>query len=274
MNNTNKNLDRRTMAFQIMMRDTHGVIETENWGVVTNAGTFDKTGNPIAGGMYDPNVFDIREEDFSSCSSNVNMSKFKSPEDVVGQIGIMELALPVCDPYCPSEIEPDKWIHLTKIPVLPIQFRAIDCNSKWVSYEAKLWNKLAELNFAIPKLLDKNPEQKAELQQKLQKAVNAVYSLYNQFPIPENELEMHLFLYHAMMPVMIDEDYNTILSRIKTIKDMAELMRNSHDAEEYFRWIRTLCRICNVVGYDSDEIEEYHTWAEESLDRLDDWMTK
>ena len=55
----------------------------------------------------------------------------------------MELALPVCDPYCPKEIDPAKWVHITAIPVLPISFRTMSRDGKKVSKTAKLWNELA-----------------------------------------------------------------------------------------------------------------------------------
>jgi hypothetical protein len=37
-------------------------------------------------------------------------------------------------------------------------------------------------------------------------------------------------------------------------------------------WIRTLCRICKVVGYDSNEVDEILSWAEELLEGMDAWM--
>ena len=260
----------RNMAFQVMMRDSHGTIETDNWGVVTNAGTFDEDGYPIQGGMYDHSIFGLRDMDTSWQKA---LEGYK-PEKIVGQMGVMELALPVSDPYCPRGLNPDVWIHVTAIPVLPMCFRALDCDGEWENGEAKLWNELAELNFSIPKLLEENPERKAELQGKLQDAVNAVYSLYNQHPIPEAEWEMHLFLDHAMMPVAVEEDYDTVLKRIKAIKAVAEMMRYADDAEEQLMWIRNLCRICNVVGYDSNEVAEILEWAEEALAGIDAWMMK
>ena len=258
----------KNMAFQVMMRDTHGTIETDTWGVVSNAGTFDKKGLPIKGGMYDHDIFGLRDMD----KSWQKALKVYKPEKIVGRMGIMVLALPVCDPYCPRGLNPDKWVHLTAIPVPPMCFRAMDCDGEWVDDEAKLWNELAELNFAIPKLLEENPERKAELQEKLQDAVNAVFTLYKQLPVPEDEWEMHCFLYHAMLPIEIEEDYDAVLSIIKTIKATAELMKNVFDAEDQLVWVRNLCLICNVVGYDSDEVEEYFTWAQEALDGIDAWM--
>ena len=111
-------------------------------------------------------------------------------------------------------------------------------------------------------------------QEKLQDAVNAVYALYNQHPVPEDEFEMHCFLYHAMMPIEIEEDYDTVLGRIKDIKATVELMRYANDAEEQLMWVRNLCRICNVVGYDSNEVGEILSWAEELLEGIDAWMNE
>jgi hypothetical protein len=260
----------RNIAFQVMMRDSHGTIETDHWGVVTNAGTFDVDGYPIEGGMYDPETFGL-------CDMGKGWKQVfgtYSPENIVGQMGIMELALPVCDPYCPKEIDPAKWVHITAIPVLPISFRTMSRDGKKVSKAAKLWNELAALNFSIPKLLEKYPEREEYFQEKLQDAVNAVYALYDQLPVPEDEFEMHCFLYHAMMPIEIEEDYDTVLSLIKTIKATAELMKNVFDAEEQLMWIRNLCRICNVVGYDSNEVAEYLAWSEEILEGIDAWMNE
>lgn len=258
----------RNIAFQVMMRDSHGTIETDHWGVVTNAGTFDADGCPIEGGMYDPDIFGL-------CDMGKAWKKALgtySPEKIVGKLGVMELALPVCDPYCPKEIDPAKWVHITAIPVLPISFRTMSRDGKKVSKTAKLWNELAALNFSIPKLLEKYPEREEYFQEKLQGAVNAVYALYNQLPIPEGEFEMHCFLYHAMMPIEIEEDYDTVLGRIKDIKATVELMRYANDAEEQLMWIRTLCCICRVVGYDSNEVDEILSWVEELLEGMDAWM--
>ena len=258
----------RIMAFQVMMRDSHGTIETDNWGVVTNAGTFDADGYPIEGGMYDPNIFGL-------CDMGKAWKKALgaySPKKIVGKLGVMELALPVCDPYCPKAIDPAKWVHITAIPVLPISFRTMSRDGKKVSKTAKLWNELAALNFSIPNLLEKYPEREEYFQEKLQDAVNAVYALYNQLPIPESELQMQCFLYHAMLPIEIEEDYDTVLSRIKEIKGMAELMRYADDAEDYLMWIRTLCCICNIVGYNSTEVDEILSWTEELLEGMDAWM--
>ena len=260
----------RNIAFQVMMRDSHGTIETDNWGVVTNAGTFDADGCPIQVGMYDPDIFGL-------CDMGKAWKKALgtySPKNIVGQMGIMELALPVCDPYCPKEIDPAKWVHITAIPVLPISFRTMSRDGKKVSKAAKLWNELATLNFSIPSLLEKYPEREEYFQEKLQDAVNAVYTLYNQLPIPEDEFEMHCFLYHAMMPIAVEEDYDTILSIIKTIKATAELMKNVFDAEDQVMWVRNLCLICNVVGYDSNEVGEILSWAEELLEGVDAWMNE
>lgn len=252
----------RNIAFQVLMRDSHGVIETDNWGEVTNAGTFDADGCAIEGGMYDGEIFGL-----TGVKTTVKVTK---PEKIVGKMGVMELALPVCDPYCPIEIDPNMWVHLTAIPVLPTCLRPMGCDGKRVSNEAKLWNELAKLNFSIPKILETNPERKSELQEELQKAVNAVYALYNKQTIHEDELEMQLFLYHALLPIAVAEDYDTVLKRINTLKDMVELTRLVHNAEDYLGWIRNLCRICNVVGYDSDEIANCLEWAENLLARLDD----
>ena len=258
----------RNIAFQVMMRDSHGTIETEHWGVVTNAGTFDADGYPIEGGMYDPETFGL-------CDMGKGWKQVfgtYSPENIVGRMGIMELALPVCDPYCPKEIDPAKWVHITAIPVLPISFRTMSRDGKKVSKTAKLWNELATLNFSIPSLLEKYPERKEYFQEKLQEAVNAVYSIYTPKTIPADEWEMYCFLYHAMLPIAIEENYDTVLGRIKEIKGMAELMRYANDAEDYLMWIRTLCCICRVVGYDSNEVDEILSWAEELLEGMDAWM--
>lgn len=256
----------RNIAFQVVMRDSHGSIETDHWGVVTNAGTFYEDGYPIEGGMYDCEIF-------GGYGVNVPFQKTetKKPEQIVGQMGVMALALPVCDPYCPKELDANTWVHLTAIPVLPTCCREMDSDGKWTSYEAKVWNELAELNFAIPKLLAKKPKRKAELQAKLQEAVNAVYAMYDQSSVPEDKLAVQLFLRHAMLPVAIEEDYDTMLSRIKTIKDMAEMMKTVNDAEDQILWVRHLCCICNIVGYDSDEVEGYLSWAESLLDEMDAW---
>ena len=260
----------RNIAFQVMMRDSHGTIETDHWGVVTNAGTFDADGYPIEGGMYDPDIFGL-------CDMGKAWKKALgaySPKKIVGKLGVMELALPVCDPYCPKEIDPAKWVHITAIPVLPISFRTMSRDGKKVSKAAKLWNELATLNFSIPSLLEKYPEREEYFQEKLQDAVNAVYALYNQHPIPEGEFEMHCFLYHAMMPIEIEEDYDTVLGRIKDIKATVELMRYANDAEEQLMWIRTLCLISIIVGYDSNEVVEVLEWVEELLEGMDAWMNE
>ena len=118
----------RNIAFQVMMRDSHGTIETDNWGVVTNAGTFDADGCPIQGGMYDSEIFGL-------CDMGKGWKlAFGTycPEKIVGKIGVMELALPVCDPYCPKAIDPAKWVHITAIPVLPISFRTMSRDGKKV----------------------------------------------------------------------------------------------------------------------------------------------
>lgn len=257
----------KSVAFQVMMRDTHGIIETENWGVVTNACTFDDEGKPVVGGMYDPAIFGAY--DMEKALKRVFHSS--SPDQVVGNFGVMELALPVCDPNCPKVLDPDKWVHITAIPVLPTAFRGMSSDGRQVGEDAAAWNSLAELNFVIPTLLEENPDREEELQAKLQEAVNAVYALYNRGPILKGELEMHRFLYHAMMPLEVFESYDIVVDCIKTIKAMADLKRNLIDVEDEAFWIRNLCRICNVVGYDSEEVAEYLTWAEEVLSDLDAW---
>ena len=68
-----------------MMRDSHGTIETDHWGIVTNAGTFDADGYPIEGGMYDPETFGL-------CDMGKGWKQVVgtySPENIVGQMGIM-----------------------------------------------------------------------------------------------------------------------------------------------------------------------------------------
>ena len=77
-----------------------------------------------------------------------------------------------------------------------------------------------------------------------------------------------------MLPIEIEEDYDTVLSLIKTIKATAELMKNGFDAEEQLMWVRNLCLICNVVGYDSNEVGEILSWAEELLEGIDAWMNE
>ena len=37
-------------------------------------------------------------------------------------------------------------------------------------------------------------------------------------------------------------------------------------------WIRNLYRICDCVGYNSDEVAENLAWAEEILEEMDAWM--
>ena len=111
----------RNIAFQVMMRDSHGTIETDHWGVVTNAGTFDEDGCPIEGGMYDPDIFGL-------CDMGKAWEKALgtySPEKIVGKLGVMELALPVLDPYCPKEIDPAKWVHITAITLTKLIFQIL-----------------------------------------------------------------------------------------------------------------------------------------------------
>ena len=248
----------RGMAFQMMMRDTHGTIETENWGVVGNAGTFDENGNPVEYGMYDPEIFGKASD--------------KEPyltQDIEDEAAIMELALPVNDPYCPSEISPDQWIHLTAIPILPPSLRPMSTDGKEVSEEAKRWNALAELNFSIPKLLEENPERESELQGRLQEAVNHVYALYVREMEEDEEYSMYTFLYDAMNPVEIQEDYDTVVNLIKTLKEAGALCEKEEDAQRYAEWVCHLTYVCYILSYDSEEVKAYRAWAMEVLQVTD-----
>ena len=261
---------RNTMAVQVTMRDTHGTIETDNWGVVTNAGTFDEKGNPIEGGMYDPDIFDIQEEDFAFSDSFETLSKYRKPEDVVGQMGVMDLALPVSDPARPSEINEHFWVHLTAIPVLPIAFREMSRDKRCISEEANTWNKLAELNFAIPALLAVDPTKKKELQARLQEAVDAVYKLYDRWPQSQEKFIMQLFVNHALSPIGIEEDYETVINRIKCIESAISMFDSRSDVETYSMALKNLCRYCTIVGYDTKEVNEYLEMAQNILDEIEE----
>lgn len=261
---------RRSMAVQVMMRDSHGTVETDNWGIVTNAGTFDKDGKPIKGGMYDPEIFDIREEEFSLQESCGPYSMYKNPEDVVGQMGIMKLALPVSDPNCPSEFNEEFWVHLTAIPVLPIAFRGMSCDKKYISKEARAWNKLAELNFAIPKLLEENPDKKEELQSQLQEAVNAVYEPYGNNYIPKDHFDLYLFVSRALRPISLEEDYETMIEKIKAIDTAIQMFGSIGEIEDFSMALRALCRYCTIVGYDTKEVNKYNELAKYYLAEIEE----
>lgn len=228
------------IEIQIGMRDTFGSIETDSWGIVVNAGTYDEQGNAIEGGLYDKELF--------------YDSRFKNTS--FGRLGVIELALPVLYPRLPNCIKEKDWIHMTVMPVLPPKFRDLSKDKE----AAELWLELAKLNFQIPTLLEEHPARKDELQNQLQQAVNAVYDwAYNKSC--QNDLSLKQLVIDAMCPVWCEESVEDLIEMLTTLKDNIERTDNENVRNDWANWILSVCFIAMTIDGDCERIQDYLGYA-------------
>lgn len=246
----------RGMEFQIVMRDTHGQIETDTWGMVSNSETFDSEGNPVEGGLYDPYIFGNYKVFFS----------LPTNEQVSGVIGTMELALPVVYPRRPNEIIEDRWVHMTIMPILPPIFRGMSHDKKIVSDIANLWNNLVELNFAIPNLLEKEPDRRMELQAKLQAAVDAIYEWTDNLPYSDETSNVTMLVYQAMRPIDIVEEYGELSTLMAEMRTLIEKSKDCDKRADYAAYLGDVSNLAYAVGYNNDELQEYSDFAEKVIE--------
>lgn len=228
------------LEIQIGMRDTFGSIETDCWGLVVDAGTYDERGNAIEGGLYDKEIF------YDSRLKNVSF----------GRLGVIELALPVLYPRLPNCIKEKDWIHMTVMPVLPPKFRDLSKDQE----AAELWLELAKLNFQIPTLLEENPARKDELQNQLQQSVNAVYDyVYNKSC--QNDLTLRQLVIDAMRPVWCEESVEDLIDILAKLKDNIARTGYENVRNDLANWILAVCFIAITIDGDCEQIQDYLEYA-------------
>jgi hypothetical protein len=178
----------------------------------------------------------------------------------------MELALPVVYPRRPNEIIEDRWVHMTIMPILPPIFRGMSHDKKIVSDIANLWNNLVELNFAIPNLLEKEPDRRMELQAKLQAAVDAIYEWTDNLPYSDETSNVTMLVYQAMRPIDIAEEYSELSTLMAEMRSLIEKSKDCDKRADYAAYLGDVSNLAYAVGYDNNELKKYSDFAEKVIE--------